>query len=85
MNPHITTSTPAIQALNRVIVVVLSESVLAFVMERILARRRKRPTRVFDGPSRWHAELDRDSGKRVGHRRRPLRQKLARLRPPTAE
>jgi len=32
MNPHITTSTPAIHALKRVIVVVLSESVLAFVM-----------------------------------------------------
>jgi hypothetical protein len=42
MNAHITTSAPAIHALNRVIVIVLSESVLVFGMERILARRRRR-------------------------------------------
>jgi hypothetical protein len=84
-NAHITTNTPAIHAPHRFIVFVLSESVRVFVMVRILARRRKGATRVFDGPSRRHAELDRSPGKRVGHHRRPLRQKLARLRPPTAE
>jgi hypothetical protein len=40
MNAHISTNTPAIHALNRVIVVVLSESVLVFGMAWILSRRR---------------------------------------------
>jgi len=45
-----TTNTPAIHALNRVIVVILSESVIVFAMGRILPRRWRRPTRIFDGP-----------------------------------
>jgi hypothetical protein len=64
MNAHIITNTPAVHALNRVIVVVLSESVLVSGMGRILARRRSRLTRVFDGRSRRHAELDGGPGER---------------------
>ena len=37
---------------------------MCFGMGRILARRRRRPTRVFDGPSRRHAEPDRGPGER---------------------
>jgi hypothetical protein len=71
MNAHITINTPAIHALDRVIVVVLSsfdplasESLRGdigriFGTGRILARRRQRSTHLFDGPSCRHAELDR--------------------------
>jgi hypothetical protein len=79
MNAQVTTNTPAIHALNRIIVVVLSsldparddpepvegsESVRVFGMERILALRRRRRTPVFDGLSRRQAELDRGCGER---------------------
>jgi hypothetical protein len=45
VSAHIATSTPAIHTLDRVIVIVLSESVLVFGMERILAQRRGDDTR----------------------------------------
>jgi two-component system, LytTR family, sensor kinase len=64
MNEPFTTNTPAIHALNSVRVVVLSESVLVIGIRRILARRRRRPTHVFDRPSRRHSELDRGPGER---------------------
>ena len=64
MNPHITTSTPAdprTQSSHRRRPFGIGSCLRH---GRILARRRKRPTRVFDGPSRRHAELDRGSGER---------------------
>jgi two-component system, LytTR family, sensor kinase len=64
MNPLITIDTPTIHVLNRVIVVVLSESGVVIAMVRIVARQRRGPTRVFDEPFRRHAELDRGPGER---------------------
>jgi hypothetical protein len=75
------TSPPAIHILNRVIVIVLSESVLVFGMERILARRRRRG-HVFltDRPAGMPNGTEARASA-VGHRGRPLRQKLAQRKP----
>jgi hypothetical protein len=81
LNAHITTNTPAIHVLNRVIVVVLSESVPVFGMGGSWRS---------GGGGRHVFLTDRSAGmpnwtdaaaSAVDHRGRPLRQKLARPKP----